>query len=214
MQPGLCTLNASLDDTCPFARRFDPARHVPGGSMLRRRCPGNAVGADTVLDVQRKLERVIAPHNARDRIEHHTSPGQMGSWLHQASLGVREPRRVCETRGGWWGPTTTSPSNVGRELSMAVGVRPERAQASCARSAARTCARWLAGRLPAGPRASRSSSIRQRARLLTVGELESATAADGHQTRHRLGQSATRTDAPVGRWPTHGMWCLVRKVEL
>ena len=53
-----------------------------------------------------------------------------------------------------WPPTqcvaTPGPSFTHLSASMAVvGVRPELKQATEARSAARTCARWLAGRLPA-----------------------------------------------------------------
>ena len=75
-----------------------------------------------------------------------------------------------------------------------VGVRPELKQATEARSAARTCARWLAGRLPAASSIGLElDSTKYEEHLLAVGELESATAADGHQTRHRLGQTATRS---------------------
>jgi hypothetical protein len=63
-------------------------------------------------------------------------------------------------------------------------------------------------------------SIEHRARarfdeehLLAVGELESATAADGHQTRHRLGQTATRSRNGIvaWHWPRRSTACWARR---
>ena len=49
--------------------------------------------------------------------------------------------------------------------------------------------------------------------LLAVGELESATAADGHQTRHRLGQTATRSRYGIAawHWPRRSTACRARR---
>ena len=49
--------------------------------------------------------------------------------------------------------------------------------------------------------------------LLAVGELESATAADGHQTRHRLGESATRSRSGIAawHWPRRSTTCQARR---
>jgi len=63
----------------------------------------------------------------------------------------------------------------------------------------RSCERWLEGRLPS------ASSIElelnsTKSTCSPVGELEPATAADGHQARHWLGPTATRSRSSIAAW--------------
>ena len=94
--PGQCTTNASLQDSCPHARKFVPARDS-GGGVLRNACSGNALGLQTMLEAQRQLERTITPLSAKDHIEQHSTPAQLGSWLSSARSGATSAvRRICE----------------------------------------------------------------------------------------------------------------------
>ena len=97
--------------------------------------------------------------------------------------------------------------------SMAVvGVRPELVQATEACSAVRTCARWPEGRL-----SSASSIVLEldstKITCSPAGELESTSAADGHQTTHWLGPTATRSRSGIAawHWPRRSTTCQARR---
>ena len=91
---------------------------------------------------------------ARDdaRVQHGRFPG-VGKGLTTKKNSNRSPAAApCRTSVGKSVNCGRSPGLSFTHLSASmavVGVRPELKQATEARSAARTCARWLAGRLPA-----------------------------------------------------------------
>ena len=93
-----------------------------------------------------------------------------------------------------------------------VGVRPELVQATEACSAVRTCARWPEGRL-----SSASSIVLEldstKITCSPAGELESTSAADGHQTTHWLGPTATRSRSGIAawHWPRRSTTCQARR---
>ena len=103
-------------------------------------------------------------------------------------------------------------ADVSRASMAVVGVRPELVQATEACSAVRTCARWPGGRL-----SSASSIVLEldstEITCSPVGELESRSAADGHQTTHCLGLTATRSRSCIAawHWPRRSTTCQARR---
>ena len=131
---------------------------------------------------------------------------------------VRPPcynKTPCRTSVGKSENSGRSPGLSFTHLSASmavVGVRPELVQATEACSAVRTCARWPEGRL-----SSASSIVLEldstKITCSPAGELESTSAADGHQTTHWLGPTATRSRSGIAawHWPRRSTTCQARR---